>query len=90
METKIGVYICKGCAIAQSLDVDKLVGVATSEMEAPVCRTHDALCSQEGIKLVQTDIEGGEVDRVVIAACSQRAFPESFDFGADVLTDRVS
>jgi quinone-modifying oxidoreductase subunit QmoB len=90
MENKIGVYICNGCSIKQSLDVDKLVEVATSEMEAPVCRVHDALCSQEGIQLVEADIDGEEINRVVIAACSQRAFPESFDFGADVLTDRVN
>jgi quinone-modifying oxidoreductase subunit QmoB len=90
MENKIGVYICNGCSIKQSLDIDKLVEVATSEMKVPVCRTHDALCNQEGIQLVKTDTEGGEVNRVVIAACSQRTFPELFDFGADVLTDRVN
>ena len=90
MENKIGVYICNGCSIKQSLDVDKLVEIATSELEAPVCRAHDALCSQEGIQLVEADIDGEGINRVVIAACSQRAFPESFDFGADVLTDRVN
>jgi len=40
--------------------------------------------------LVETDIENEGVNRVVIAACSQRVFPESFDFGGDVLTDRVN
>jgi quinone-modifying oxidoreductase subunit QmoB len=90
MQNKVGVYICKGCEIAQSIDIDKLVEVATDEMQAPVCRTHDALCSVEGVEQVKADIQGGEIDRVVIAACSQRVFAGTFDFGADTLTDRVN
>jgi quinone-modifying oxidoreductase subunit QmoB len=90
METKIGVYICKGCTIGQSLDVDKLTEVVSEDTEAPICRTHDILCSKEGLELIEADIEREGVNRVVVAACSQRAFPESFDFGADVLTDRVN
>ena len=90
METKIGVYICKGCEIGKSVDIDKLTEVATSEMQAPVCRTHDALCSPNGLELVATDIKDEGLNRVVIAACSQRVFAASFDFGADILTDRVN
>jgi quinone-modifying oxidoreductase subunit QmoB len=90
MENKIGVYICKGCEIEKSVDIDKLVEVATSEMQARVCRTHDALCSREGLELVATDIQGKGLNRVVIAACSQRVFAASFDFGADILMDRVN
>jgi quinone-modifying oxidoreductase subunit QmoB len=90
MKNKVGVYICKGCEIAQSIDIDKLVEVATDEMQSPVCRTHDALCTREGVEQVKADIQAGEVDRVVIAACSQRVFAGTFDFGADTLTDRVN
>ena len=87
METKIGVYICKGCDIGESLDIEKLCEIATDEMEAPVCKTHDVLCSREGIESIQADIDGEGVNRIVVAACSQRVFPEAFDFGGDVLTD---
>jgi quinone-modifying oxidoreductase subunit QmoB len=90
METKIGVYICKGCDIGKSLDVEKLSEIATDEMAAPICKTHDVLCSREGVASVAADIESEGVNRVVIAACSQRVFPELFDFGGDVLTDRVN
>jgi quinone-modifying oxidoreductase subunit QmoB len=90
METKIGVYICKGCEIGKTLDIDKLSEVATGEMEAPICKTHDVLCSREGLELIQVDIGSEGINRVVVAACSQRVFPESFDFGGDVLTDRVN
>jgi quinone-modifying oxidoreductase subunit QmoB len=90
METKIGVYICKGCDIAKALDVEKLSEVATDETDASICKTQDVLCSPEGVASVQADIDGEGVNRVVIAACSQRVFPELFDFGGDVLTDRVN
>jgi quinone-modifying oxidoreductase subunit QmoB len=90
MGTKIGVYICKGCDIAKSVDVEKLVEVANDETDASICKTHDVLCSQEGVASVQADIEGEGVNRVVIAACSQRVFPELFEFGGEVLTDRVN
>ena len=90
MESKIGVYICKGCDIAKSIDLEKLTEVVTGETAASICKTHDVLCSQEAVASVQADIENEGVNRVVIAACSQRVFPELFDFGGNVLTDRVN
>ena len=62
MESKIGVYICKGCDIAKSLDIDKLSEVATDEAEAAVCKTHDVLCSREGVESIRADIERGGVE----------------------------
>jgi len=90
MDTKIGVYICKGCEIAGSIDLDKLTEVANDETEASLCKTHDALCTPEGVELIRTDVEGEGLNRVVVAACSNRVFPELFDFGGEVLTDRVN
>jgi len=90
METKIGVYICKGCDIAKSVDVEKISEVVTGETKASICETHDVLCSQEAVASVAANIQNEGVNRAVIAACSQRVFPELFDFGADVLTDRVN
>jgi quinone-modifying oxidoreductase subunit QmoB len=90
MDTKIGVYICKGCDIGKSLDIDKLVEVANDDTKAAFCKTHDVLCSKEGIASIQADIENEGVDRVVVAACSQRVFAASFEFPAHVLADRVN
>jgi quinone-modifying oxidoreductase subunit QmoB len=90
MDTKIGVYICKGCDIGKSVDLEKLSEVATGETEASFCKEHDILCSRGGVELIQTDIEAEGLNRVVVAACSQRVFPELFDFGGEVLTDRVN
>jgi quinone-modifying oxidoreductase subunit QmoB len=90
METKIGVYICKGCDIGKTLDIDQLIEDTNDETEASICRTHDVLCSQEGVASIQADIDGEGVNRVVVAACSPRVFPELFDFGDKVLTDRAN
>jgi len=90
METKVGCYICKGCEIAQSVDVDKLVELSTGEMKAAVGKSHDALCSQAGVEVIKNDIASEGLNRVVVAACSHRFFPELFNFGDEVLTDRVN
>ncbi|UCC78635.1 MAG: hydrogenase iron-sulfur subunit [Candidatus Zixiibacteriota bacterium] len=90
METKVGVFICKGCEIANSLDIDKLMEVATGECQAPVCKAHDMLCVPETVADIKTDIENEGLNRAVIAACSQRVFPELFNFGPHVLVDRTN
>ncbi len=90
MSAKVGVYICKGCGIGKSLDVDKLAEVATGEVKAALCKTHDILCSREAVDSIRADIEGEGINRVVVAACSQRVFPELFEFGGDVVTDRTN
>ena len=90
METKVGAYICKGCEIADSLDIDKLVDIASTECKAAVCRTHDAFCSREGLEIIKSDIQKEGLDRVSVMACSGRMFPELFDFGKDVLVDRAN
>jgi quinone-modifying oxidoreductase subunit QmoB len=89
MDPKIGCYVCKGCELGQSLDIDKLVETA-NEKQVAVCKTHDILCSKEGVELIKKDIESEGLNRVVVAACSGRVFPELFNFGKDVLTDRVN
>jgi len=88
MDTKVGVYICKGCDIGSSIDVEKLMNEASSKVA--VCKAHNVLCTKEGIDLIKADIDKEGLNRVVVAACSGRVFPELFDFGNDILTDRVN
>ena len=89
MDTKVGVYICKGCDIGNCMDVDKLIETA-KEKNAAVCKACDVLCNPEGVETIRKDIAAEGLNRVVVAACSQRVFPELFDFGKDVLVDRTS
>jgi len=90
MDTKVGVFICKGCEIARSIDLDKLIEVATDECQVPVCKAHDMLCNLETVADIKSDIEKEGLNRAVIAACSQRVFPELFDFGPEILVDRAN
>lgn len=81
-------YICSGCDIRDSLDIEKLSGVATG-MNVEV-KTHDILCSEAGLKIIEDDIAGG-VNTVVIAACSQRAKTDVFNFDPlKVVTERIN
>ncbi len=90
METKIGVYICRGCDIAKAVDIEKLVAEATKGGKAAVCKAHDILCAAETVESIRQDIKTENLNRVAIAACSGRVFTELFDFGKEVLTDRIS
>jgi len=85
---KIMTYICTGCDIGDSLDIEKLSGVATG-MNVEV-KTHDNLCSDDGVAVINADIDGG-VNTVVLAACSQRAKTDAFNFDQlKVVTVRIN
>ena len=90
MDKKIGVYICTGCDIGDSLNVESLAKVATAEHKAPVCKTHPSLCGAEGVNLIKNDTENEGVNSVVIAACSPRVNVANFTFEKAPLVERVN
>lgn len=90
MDKKLGVYICGGCSIGESLDADRLAEVAQKDRKVPVCRTHPCLCGEEGAGQIRADLADGTVNAVVIAACSPRAKIECFNFGAGQIVERVN
>jgi quinone-modifying oxidoreductase, subunit QmoB len=90
MEKKLGVYICGGCGLGDALDLDAIAKVATKEYKAAVCRQHSQLCGNEGAGLIRTDLDQGEVDSAVIAACSPRVMSDIFEYGPAVLLERVN
>jgi quinone-modifying oxidoreductase subunit QmoB len=79
-EMKIGTYICNGCGLGDRLDSGQLETTATRDGKAAVCKQHDFLCSEAGVKMIQDDIDNEGVNRVVIAACSRRSKTEAFTF----------
>jgi quinone-modifying oxidoreductase subunit QmoB len=85
MEKKVGVYICKGCYIGDAVETEKLAEIATKEYKVPVCKTHDILCSPDGLNLIKNDINGEGVNTVVIAACSPRVKYEEFNFPGNIV-----
>ncbi|RKX21708.1 MAG: heterodisulfide reductase subunit A [Candidatus Zixiibacteriota bacterium] len=90
MENKVGAFICEGCDIAKSLDIEKLVGIAKGDSEVSVCQTHGILCSPEGLDAIRSSIKNDGLNKVMVAACSERVFPEAFDFGRDIFVERVN
>ncbi len=83
---KIGVYLCGGCGIGDAIDLDGLEKVASSEFKVLVCKRHDYLCGEEGLKTIAGDIKAGDVGKAVVAACSPRAMSDKFQFnGAQVV-----
>ncbi len=90
VETKVGVYLCSGCGIGDSVDIEELSKVASDELKVPVCKSNEWLCSPEGIDQIKKDIESEQLNRVVIGACSHRFLTDVFQFGEKVLTDRVN
>lgn len=89
MDKKTGVYICTGCAIGESLDMNKLCKVATKESKGGICKTHPFLCSEEGVNLIKNDVVEG-VNTVVIAGCSPRVNYDNFFFSAPVVSERIN
>jgi quinone-modifying oxidoreductase subunit QmoB len=90
MEKKFGVYICKGCGIGDSIDIEKLAKAAKSgQVKEEDIKTIDILCSPDGIQGIKDDIKKNGVNTVVIAACSPRVKYEEFDFPG-TLTERVN
>jgi quinone-modifying oxidoreductase subunit QmoB len=85
MEKKFGVYICKGCGIADAVEIEKLEEVATKENQVPVCKSHEALCSPEGLELIKNDISNEGVNTVVIMACSPRVKTDEFSFPGNIV-----
>jgi len=88
MDKKYSAYVCTGCGIGDTLDIEALTTVASSEMGME-CKTHQAFCSAEGRALIESDINEG-VNTVVVAACSPRVMQNEFNFGDDKITIRAN
>lgn len=81
MEKKYGVYICKGCGIGESIDIEKLARAAKKgPFKEENIKTHDVLCSPEGLQLIKGDTKKEGINTIIIAACSPRVKYEEFDF----------
>ena len=79
-EIKIGAYICQGCGIGDRVDTSQLAQVAERDVKANIVKEHEFLCSSDGVKMIQDDIDNEGVNRVAICACSRRAKTEAFNF----------
>ena len=86
MDKKYGVYICTGCGIGDSLDVDAIKDVV--DEEGLSCKTHEMLCGADGVDFLKQDIAAG-VNTLVLGACSRRVNFDVFRFDGCIV-DRVN
>ena len=86
-ENKIAVWICQGCDIGESVDVEALEKLA-GECGAGLCRSHPALCGDEGVELIKKEMADGP-QVLVVAGCSPRFNADTFTFDGCV-TERVN
>ncbi|HMK56837.1 MAG TPA: hydrogenase iron-sulfur subunit [Dissulfurispiraceae bacterium] len=80
MDKKYALYICTGCSIGESVNVEKMATIAKNAHKIPLIKTHFALCGKEGVELIKNDIATEGVNTLILAACSQRVKFEEFDF----------
>jgi quinone-modifying oxidoreductase subunit QmoB len=85
-EIKYCGYLCTGCGIGERLDPSQLEMIATREGKMSACKSHEMLCSREGVAMIRNDIDNDGVSHVMIAACSRRAKVEAFNFGDVAMT----
>ena len=88
MDKNQACYLCKGCGLGEALDFENLEEVL-GEAGISEVKTHDALCSPEGVALIQADVDGG-VNAVLVGACSSRVKNDEFNFGPEVIVERAS
>lgn len=77
MARRCGVYVCQGCGIGESVDVDALTQLAGAEADVALTRTSPAFCLEDAA-LIRQDAERDGVDAVVVAACSPRVNRDVF------------
>jgi quinone-modifying oxidoreductase subunit QmoB len=87
---KIGAYICTGCDIGDSLDIEALQAVAEKK-KIEVIKTHEFLCGEAGAEMINNDINNDGVNTMVIAACSMRVNTDIFNYDPmRYITERVN
>jgi quinone-modifying oxidoreductase, subunit QmoB len=72
MEKKCGLYICKGCGIADCIDIEKLAKNSKSgTVKEENIKVHDVLCNPEGLQSIKSDIKKDGINTLIIAASTR-------------------
>jgi quinone-modifying oxidoreductase subunit QmoB len=75
----IGLFLCTGCDIGKAVSPEGFEELA-EENGASTYTAHPCLCSPEGMTAIGKAVEGGAVDGLLIAACSERSKADVFRF----------
>jgi quinone-modifying oxidoreductase subunit QmoB len=90
LEKKTGIYICSGCEIGTAIDTSALMDKMNVELKPEICRVDKALCSAQCLSAINDDIKKNQLSAVIIAACTKRVNTDLFDFGEDIICERVN
>jgi quinone-modifying oxidoreductase subunit QmoB len=90
MDKKTAVYICTGCGIGDALNIEQLQEEGTEDFTIDVQKDHPCLCGAEGVELIKKDIADEGINTVIIGACSYRVNYDVFNFGPEVIVERVN
>ena len=84
MSDKISVFICSGCDIGKSVDLDAIAKLPGEEFSIQDVETHECLCGEDGVAKVRAALAGG--GKAVLAACSHREKADVFRFPDSLVT----
>jgi quinone-modifying oxidoreductase subunit QmoB len=90
MDNKLGVYICSGCSIGESVNTEELAKIAKSDGKVASSHVHPILCGKEGVDIIRKELSEDTVNSVVIAACSPRVKTDAFAFDPRIVLERVN
>ena len=77
--TRLGFYICHcGDNIDEKVCVKEVVDFAHKQPTVVVARDHKQLCLDPGLEMIEKDIKELGLNRVVVAACKEKAYEEKF------------
>lgn len=78
-EIRVGVYTCQcGGNISDTFSCDKVAGAMEGLPNVVVSRTHMAMCSDIGQKMIEADIKEKGLNRIVVGACAPSLHEETF------------
>jgi len=86
---RISIYICSGCDIGNSINIDSLKDISEKEFQITCFKQHPNLCSKNGIELIKNDMKETSAKAIIIAACSPRQNTKAFSFD-DVIVERLN
>ncbi|HOW24726.1 MAG TPA: FAD-dependent oxidoreductase [Bacteroidales bacterium] len=86
----LGIYLCTGCGIHVAINADALQESICKAFPAATCRTHPALCSEQGTHTIWEDVRQNRLDKIVIGACSPRIHTDRFPADPTTIVERVN
>jgi heterodisulfide reductase subunit A len=78
-DVKVGVFACHcGINISSVVNIPELIAYAKTLPNVAVAKEYKFMCSEIGQNIIKEHIEKGDINRVIVAACSPRMHEPTF------------